>query len=144
MGKIVIGADASGFELKESVKKNLEKNGYELIDIGMYEADKEIPYYEVAAIAAGKIQKGEAERGILFCGTGMGVSIVANKFKGIYASVVESEYAGKMSKVINNSNIITLGGKIFSDFKAKMTVNMWLEAKHTEGFWDPKPAVIQF
>ena len=83
-----------------------------------------------------KIQNGEVKRAILFCGTGMGVAIVANKFKGVYASVVESEFAGKMSKVINNSNILTLGGLIFSEYKAKLTVDQWLEAKHAEDFWD--------
>ena len=140
MGKVIIGADASGFDLKEVIKLHLEKKGYELIDIGMYSMDKDIPYYEVAAIAAKKIQSGEADRAILFCGTGMGVCIVANKFKGICASVVESEYTGKMAKVINNSNVITLGGKIFSDHKAKLTVDLWLEAEHTKGFWDPSAA----
>ena len=104
----------------------------------MFENDREIPYYEVAAAAAEKIQKGEGEKAILFCGTGMGVSIVANKFKGVYASVIESEFTGKMAKVINNSNVLTLGGMIFSEYKAKMAVDLWLEAKHTEGFWDPK------
>lgn len=140
MKKVIIGADASGFDLKEVIKSHLEKKGYELIDIGMYSMDKDIPYYEVAATAAQKIQSGEAARSILFCGTGMGVSIVANKFKGIYASVVESEYTGKMAKVINNSNVLTLGGKIFSDHKAKITVDLWLEAEHTMGFWNPAAA----
>jgi ribose 5-phosphate isomerase B len=140
MEKVIIGADASGFDLKEVIRQHLEKKGYKLIDIGMYSIDKDIPYYEVASIAAQKIQNGEASRAILFCGTGMGVSIVANKFKGIYASVVESEYTGKMAKVINNSNVITLGGKIFSDHKAKITVDLWLEAEHTKGFWNPAAA----
>ena len=66
----------------------------------------------MAANAAKKIQDKEAERAVLFCGTGMGVSIVANKFKGIYASVVVNpEYTAKMSKVINNSNVLTMGGR---------------------------------
>ncbi len=140
MEKVILGADASGFDLKEVIRAHLEKKGYEIIDVGMYSADKDIPYYEVAADAASKIQSGEADRAIIFCGTGMGVSIVANKFKGVYASVVESEYTGKMAKVINNSNVITLGGKIFSDHKAKITVDLWLEAEHCKGFWDPSAA----
>jgi len=138
MKKIILGADAFGLDLKESIKAHLEKKEFDLMDVGMYPNDKEIPYYEVAANAAEKIQNGEAERAILFCGTGMGVSIVANKFKGVYASVVESEFTGKMAKVISNSNVLTLGGMIFSEHKAKMAVDLWLEAKHTEGFWDSK------
>jgi ribose 5-phosphate isomerase B len=84
--KIIIGADFAGFGLKEEVRAHLEEKGIDLIDIGMYNLKDDIPYYEVAATAAKKIQAGEAEKGILFCGTGMGVSIVANKFKGIYAN----------------------------------------------------------
>ena len=140
MERIIIGADASGFDLKEVIREHLTKKGYDIIDIGMYSIDKDIPYYEVAENAALKIQSGEASRAILFCGTGMGVSIVANKFKGVYASVVESEYTGNMAKVINNSNVISLGGKIFSDHKAKLTVDLWLNAEHTKGFWDPAAA----
>ena len=134
MEKILMGADPWGFELKNSVKGHLEKKGYEIIDIGMHDKDKEIDYYEVGATAAKKIQEGEAEKGILFCGTGMGVSIVANKFKGISASVIESEFAAKMCKAVNNSNILTMGGMFVSEYKAKMAADMWLETKHTEGF----------
>jgi ribose 5-phosphate isomerase B len=144
MEKIILGADASGFDLKEVIKAHMEKNGYEIIDIGMYSIDKDIPYYEVAAKVAAKIQSGEAARAILFCGTGMGVSIVANKFKGVYASVVESDYTGKMAKIINNSNVLCLGGKIVSDHKAKITVDLWLGAEHTKGFWNPDPKIAQF
>ena len=140
MEKIILGADAFGLSLKDAIKVHLEKKGFELIDVGMYLNGDEIPYYEVAANAAERIQNGEAERAILFCGTGMGVSIVANKFKGVYASVIESEFTGKMAKAINNSNVLTLGGMIFSEFKAKMAVDLWLEVKHTEGFGDPKLA----
>ena len=140
MGKVILGADAFGLKLKDVIKEHLKNKDYEIIDVGMYENGNEIPYYEVAATAAAKIQQGKAEKAILFCGTGMGVSIVANKFKGVYASVVESEFTGKMAKVINNSNVLTLGGMIFSEYKAIMAVDLWLEAKHTEGFWDPKMA----
>jgi ribose 5-phosphate isomerase B len=140
MEKIILGADAFGLKLKDVIKEHLKKKDYEIIDVGSFENDREIPYYEVAATAAAKIQKGEAEKAILFCGTGMGVSIVANKFKGVYASVVESEFTGKMAKVINNSNVLTLGGMIFSEYKAKMAVDLFLGSQHTEGFWDPKMA----
>ena len=140
MEKVILGADAFGLNLKKIIKEHIIKKGFEVIDIGMHDDGKEIPYYKVAVLAAGKIQSGEANRAILFCGTGMGVSIVANKFKGVYASVIESEFTGKMAKVINNSNVLTLGGMIFSEYKAKMAVDQWLESQHTEGFWDPKLA----
>ena len=131
--KIIIGADFAGFNLKEDVRVYLEEKGVDLIDIGMHNLKDEIPYYEVAAIAAKKIQAGEAEKGILFCGTGMGVSIVANKFKGIYASVVESEFTGEHCKIINNSNILTMGGWIVSAYRAKKICDLWLEASFAKG-----------
>ena len=134
MEKILMGADPWGFELKNSVKEHLEKKGYEIIDIGMHTKNEEIDYYVVGATAAKKIQNGEVERGILFCGTGMGVSIVANKFNGLSASVIESEFAAKMCKAVNNSNILTMGGMIVSEYKAKIATDLWLETKPTEGF----------
>ena len=91
-------------------------------------------YYNAAAEVARKIQNGEANRGILFCGTGMGVSIVANKFKGIYASVIESEYSGRMCKAVNNSNVLTIGQMFVSEYKAKMAVDNWLNTEFLEGF----------
>jgi ribose 5-phosphate isomerase B len=139
MDKILMGADPWGFELKNSVKEHLEKKGYEVVDIGMHDEKKEMDYYVVGETAAKKIQDGEVERGILFCGTGMGVSIVANKFKGISASVVESEFAAKMCKAANNSNILTMGGMILSTYKAKLIADIWLETKPTEGL-EPKMA----
>jgi ribose 5-phosphate isomerase B len=131
--KIIIGADFAGFGLKEEVRAHLEEKGIDLIDIGMYNLKDDIPYYEVAATAAKKIQAGEAEKGILFCGTGMGVSIVANKFKGIYASVVESEFTGERCTVINNSNILTMGGWIVSSHRAKKICDLWLDAAFAKG-----------
>lgn len=132
--KIVIGADVAGFELKEEIKTHLKQKGVEVIDIGMQEVKQEIPYYEVAATAARCLQSKDADRAILFCGTGMGVAIVANKFKGIYASVVESEFAGLHCKVINNSNILTMGGWVVSSYRAKRIIDNWLESSFTEGY----------
>jgi ribose 5-phosphate isomerase B len=132
--KVIIGCDFAGFELKQEVQHHLSENKkVELIDIGMTSLDKDIPYYEVGAIAARKLQAGDAERGILFCGTGMGVSIAANKFKGVYASVVESEFTGERCKIINNSNIITMGGWVVSPYRAKKICDLWLGAAFARG-----------
>ena len=132
--KIIVGADFAGFDLKEAIKSYLLEKGIEVVDIGMHTLKNEIPYYEVAATAAKKIQAKEAERAILFCGTGMGVSIVANKFRGVYASVVESEFGGHHARVINNSNVLTMGGFVISVYRAKRIVDSWLESKFTEGY----------
>lgn len=112
MKKLIIGADGSGYELKEAVKKYLDENNISYDDVGAQRADDGKAYYITACEAAEGIQKGQYEKGLLFCGTGMGMSIVANKFKGIYASVVESVYAAEKCRAINNANILCMGGFI--------------------------------
>ncbi len=131
--KLVIAADPFALELKDSIKTFLTEKGYEVTDVGSIDADHPVPFYVGATAAARAIQKGEAERGILFCGTGMGMAVVANKFKGIVASVVESVFAAKMSRSINNSNVLTMGAMIVGPFMATAAVEAWLDTKHTEG-----------
>src|SRR3990172_10168983 len=132
--RIIIGADIAGFDLKQDIKAHLEKSGTGVVDIGMYDSKNLIPYYEVAANAARRLQQDEADKAILFCGTGMGVAIVANKFKGIYAGVVESEFGGLHSRTINNTNVLTMGGWVVSTYRAKKIVDLWLDSAFTEGY----------
>lgn len=134
MEKIIIGAESAGFELKEVVKEHLISKGYDVYDIGVNDKDEFAPYYEIASKAALGVQSGEYNRGILFCGTGMGMSIVANKFKGVYAAAIESRYSAKMCKAINNANIITMGGWIAAPCQACDMVDNWLNSKFTDGF----------
>ena len=131
--RIVMGADPWGRELKDTVKAHLQTQGHEIIDIGMTDAKTEIPYYQVAATAAKKIQHGQAQCGILFCGTGMGVAIVANKFKGIAASVVESAFTARMCKAVNNANVLTMGAMVVAPHIATLAADAWLGTSHTEG-----------
>lgn len=131
--KIAIGSDKSGFFLKENVKRYLLDNGYEVEDLGTLDPEKPLPYYEVAKIVAEKIQKGIFERGLLFCGTGMGMALVANKFKGVYAAVVESVYAAQKCRAINNANILTMGGWIVAENMAYEMVKAFLTTEFTEG-----------
>lgn len=133
--KIILGSDPLGLGLKNAVKTHLQEKGYEVLDIGMDCSDHFIPYYTTAATAAKMIQAGEASRAVLFCGTGMGVAIVANKFKGVYAGVIESEFTARNCKAINNCNVLTMGGIVVSEYKAKLAVDNWLAVAHTEG-WD--------
>jgi ribose 5-phosphate isomerase B len=130
--KLVIGADPFGAELKEVVREHLEKNGHEVIDVGTT-ASEEVTYYDVAVRAAKKIQAGDVQQGVLFCGTGMGVAVVANKFKGIVASCVETPYAAKMCKAINNANVLTMGGMMVAPHQATLAVDEWMNTEHTQG-----------
>jgi ribose 5-phosphate isomerase B len=130
--RIVLGADPWGLELKQAVSEHLLKLGHEVSDVGGT-AEAPEKYYDAAVLAAKKLQAGEADRAILFCGTGMGMAIVANKFKGVYASVVESALTAKLCRAINNANVLTMGGLLFTPFTAIQAVDAWLATAHTQG-----------
>jgi len=129
--KIIIGSDKSGFVLKEYLKSVFAPT-YELIEIGTIDAEEPVPFFKVAPIAAEMITKGEADKAILICGTGMGMCQVANKFKGIRAACVESVYAASMCRSINDSNVLCLGGWIIADIMGENIVSAFLETNFTE------------
>jgi len=114
--KIVIGADPFAKDLKQAIVKHLKTKNIEVIDAEAEIQEGQDTYYDSAQRASKIIQDGRAEKGILLCGTGMGVSIVANKFKGITAACVESVFAAKMCKAINNANVLTFGAMIVGEF----------------------------
>jgi len=124
--KLAIASDLSGFPLKKEIAKHLQEKGIELIDFGIASESEPQPYFIQAPKVAGAVQRGEAEKGILICGTGQGMAIVANKFKGIYACVVNDIFSGERAKIINNANIITLGGWITAPFVGCEIVDAWL------------------
>lgn len=134
--RIVIGSDGSGFELKESVKKHLVEEGYEVTDLGTQSADHPLQYYVVAHVVAHRISSGEFQRGILICGTGMGMNIVANKYPHVYAAVCENTYAAKKSRAINNANILTMGGWITAPFAGCDIADVFLKTEFLEGLED--------
>ena len=131
--KLFMGSDKSGFVLKEAIKSYLTEKGYEIEDIGTTNMDEPKPFFEVAPVGAQKIQNGEYEKGILICGTGMGMAMVANKYKGVYAAVVESVYAAKKCRAINNANVLTMGGWIVNDIMAFEMVDAFLDTEFKEG-----------
>ena len=110
--KIAIGSDKSGFAVKEAVKSWLQENGIEFDDLGTVDLNDVHPYYRVASELAPKVQDGTYEKAVLICGTGAGMSVVANKFKGVYAVACEGVYAAKMARAINNANVLCMGGWI--------------------------------
>ncbi len=130
--KIAIASDLSGFPLKEEIAKHLKEAGYELLDFGIESADKPQPYFVQAPKVAKAVQEGKAEKGILVCGTGQGMAIVANKHKGIYACVVDSIFSAERSKIVNNANVITLGGWITAPFLGVQIVDAWLAMEFTQ------------
>jgi ribose 5-phosphate isomerase B len=130
--KILVAADPYAVSLKEAVVAHLKANGYEVTDLGSV-TGKETPYYDGAVAVCQALQAGQAPRAILFCGTGMGMSITANHFKGVTASVVESVYAAKMCRSVNNANVLCLGQMIWGADMAKTAVDVFLATQFTEG-----------
>ncbi len=132
--KLAIAAEVCSFELMKVVRQHLIDSGHEVLDLGMTCAEQPHKFYETAARVAKAIQNGDVERGVLMCGTGMGVCLVANKFKGIYAGVAESATTARLHWVINRANILCMGAWIVGPYVARDMVDAWLTAKIGEGF----------
>ena len=130
--KIMIGNDHGGYPLKQKLIPVLEQHGIEVIDIGCYSEDiVRYPYY--AAKVAQAVSDGAVDRGILICSTGIGMSIFANRHKGVRASLCTSAYMAKMTRKHNDSNLLCLGGKITGEFEAVDLLEIWLETEFEGG-----------
>ncbi len=125
MESIVIGADHGGYRLKEEVKAYLLEKGHDVMDVGTSSEDS-VDYPDFAAEVARAIQGKKASLGILICGTGIGMAITANKFRGIRAAVVHDAYTAEMSRRHNNANVITFGGRVVGAGVAFSIVDAWL------------------
>lgn len=134
--RFAIGADGFGFPLKQAVSRMLQDTEHEVEDFGVHESGDPTPYYQTAASVAQRVGSGGADRGILVCGTGMGMCIIANKFPGIYAAVCESTFAAEKSRSINNANILTLGAMVTTPEVARDILHVWLATEFTAG-WSP-------
>ena len=140
--KILIGNDHGGYELKTALVNHLKEKGYEVEDIGSH--SKEIvryPYY--ASKVAKEVSSKKDVRGILICSTGIGMSIIANKYKGVRAALCYSSYQGKMTSAHNKSNILCLGGRCIGTFEAIDIIDQWLETKYEGGRHDISLGLIE-
>jgi len=109
--KIAIGSDHAGFQYKEIVKKHLEEKGFEVLDKGTF-SEERVDYPVYGEVVANAVASGEADRGIVICGTGIGISIAANKVKGIRAALCTNEYMAKMARKHNDANILAFGARV--------------------------------
>ncbi len=135
--KIALGADSYGLDLKEAIKAHLcSKRNVTVEDLGVDRQASETPYYQTASEVAKRVSDGSADRGILVCGTGMGMCIIANKHPGVFAAVCENSVAAEKSRSINNSNVLTLGGFVTTPTVATEIVDTWLNTEFTQG-WRP-------
>lgn len=136
MKKIFIGSDKSGFTLKEAIKAYLIESDFEVEDIGTLDEEHAFPYYEVAEKGAKKIQDKSYERGILICGTGMGMSIVANKHEGVYGAACESVYAAEKARAINDANVLCMGGWLIAPIMGIEMTKTFLNTSFTQNLED--------
>lgn len=132
MESIAIASDHGGFSLKEEVKAYLIARGNSIIDLGTT-SEASVDYPDFASLVAGALLEGRADLGILICGTGIGMSISANKYKGIRAAAVHDCYTAEMSRRHNNANIITFGGRVIGIGVAANIIEAWLNASFEGG-----------
>jgi len=130
--KIAIGSDHAGFRLKEKIKQFLLSKGYEVLDFGTNSTDS--THYPLFAKEVAKaVQEKRADYGILICGSGIGMSITANKFPGIRAALCLNEYMARMSRMHNDANVLCLGDRVVGDELALSIVETWLSTSFEGG-----------
>jgi len=132
METILIGSDHAGFSLKTFLKEVMEQDGLQVVDVGCA-ADISCDYPDYARLLCERIQSGEAVRGILICGTGLGMSMAANRFKGIRAALCTSEYQARMSRAHNDANVLIIGGRVTGVEMAVSILRTWLETSFEGG-----------
>lgn len=130
--QIGLACDHGGFELKEELKAFLKTQGYEPLDMGTFSGES-VDYPDFGTKVAEKVSQGILKRGILICGTGIGMSIVANKFRGVRASLVNDLYSARLSREHTDANVLVLGGRIIGKELAKEIVRVWLETPFEGG-----------
>ena len=130
--KIAIGSYHGGIHLKNYLKEYLQGKGWEVLDCGTY-TEESCDYPDIAAKLCGEIAQGTVTQGILVCGTGLGMSIAANKCAGIRAAVVTDEYSAVKSKEHNNANVLCLGERVLGTGLAESLVDAWLKTEFAGG-----------
>ena len=130
--KIGIGSDHGGFALKEELRAFMEEKNIEVVDFGTYNTES-VDYPDYGEAVAKAVIKGEVERGVVICGTGIGISISANKVKGIRCALCGDVYSAKMSREHNNANMIALGGRVVGVDLAKEILGAYINSNFEAG-----------
>ena len=140
--KIALAADHGGFQMKEALKAHLIERGIEILDRGT-DSEASVPYPVYGKACGEAVASGQADRGILVCGTGIGISIAANKVKGIRAAVVTNEFMAEMCKAHNDANIISFGGRVITIEEAIRFTDIWLDTETEMGRHAERRAMIE-
>ncbi len=137
---IILGADPAAYDLKEGIKAYLLAEGHQVSDVT---PQGPLPFQEVAVSVATGVQSGAFSRGIALCGTGMGVSIICNKHRGVYAALCESVYQARRAKTVNNTNVLCMGGFIVGTEMGVEMTRAWMEAEHLVGLTPEMATLVQ-
>lgn len=129
---VILGSDHAGFELKEKVRKALERLGVPSEDVGTHSAES-VDYPDIAHRVAEAVEKGRFTRGIVVCGTGLGVSMAANRHPGVRAAVAYDEETARLSREHNDANVLALGGRSLDHALAERILEVWLETPFAGG-----------
>jgi ribose 5-phosphate isomerase B len=132
MEKVAIAADHGGFELKEDIKLFLKETGYETVDFGTHN-NNSVDYPDLGIKVAEAVSRGDIQKGILICGTGVGMSIVVNKFPDVRGALCNDIYTARMGRKHNDSNILILGGRVVGRGIAMEIVNTWMSTQFDGG-----------
>ena len=130
--KIAIGCDHGGLEHKNAIAEHLKERGFEVVDFGIYEQIS-VDYPDIAVKVTAAIKNGECERGILVCGTGIGMSLAANKVKGIRAAVCSDHFSAKYTRLHNDSNVLCLGGRVIGIGTALELADLFVDTEFEGG-----------
>ena len=141
--KIAIASDPAGFPLKEALRTYLEQAEYPYVDLGTRNTKEPVNYIEAASNVARVVSEKEADFGVVCCGTGMGVSIVANKHKGVYCALVESEWAAHEARNLNDANVIAMGNRIVAPAMACDILKVFLETPFAEGASEERKRMLE-
>ncbi len=141
--RIIIGSDHFGYYLKEDLKAYLQEKGHEPVDAGWHSPTEPVDYPDIALQVAERIARGEFDRGILICGTGIGMAIVANKVPGVRAATCHDPYSAERARKSNDAQIMTLGAQVVAPTLARILVDHWLASEFAGGRSAPKVEKIK-
>ena len=130
--RIIIGCDHAAYQLKETLKATMQAQGIQVTDVGTY-SEASMDYPDTGKTVAAKVSSGEYERGILICGTGLGMSMVANKYPHVRAALCNDLFSATMSRRHNNANILVMGGRVIGDILALEILSTWLKTAFEAG-----------
>ncbi len=124
--KLAVGSDHAGFAIKEAVVRRLRAQGHEVVDVGTTDGETSVDYPDYAHAVAGMVERGEAERGVLVCGTGIGVCMAANRHRGVRAADCTTPHLAEMSRRHNDANVLCLAGRLLSEEEAWAVAEVWM------------------